>query len=118
MVAWIVFYLVQKAKNNGNIDSLKKHCSISCFEKLKAGMNEEEKQKEVFVKNPIIKELAVMDVHPGKNNKPDMFTALIKGALSNEVSVNGQANEFSAQCSFVRQGEWWLLDDMKIKRIF
>src|SRR5687767_118065 len=67
--ARIIFHLVQKARNSGSIDSLKKHCTISCFEKLKAGMNEEEKQKEVFVKNPIIKELAVIDVHPGKNNK-------------------------------------------------
>ena len=31
----IIFYLVQKAKASGNMELLKKQCTISCFEKLK-----------------------------------------------------------------------------------
>jgi len=112
--ARIIFYLVQKAKGIGNIESLKKQCTISCFEKLKAEIDDE-KPKGSILKNPIIKELAVIDVQPGKNNKPDMFSALIKGIVNNESAGNDHENEFSAQWSFVRQGEWWLLDGIKSK---
>ena len=108
--ARIIFYLVQKTKNDGNIESLKKQCTISCFEKIKDEMNDRN-AKQLFLKDPIIKELAVVDVEPGKNNKPDMFTALIKGIISNESTGNDHENKFSAKCFFVRQGSWWLLDD-------
>jgi predicted lipid-binding transport protein (Tim44 family) len=114
--ARIIFCLVQKAKCNGNLDSLKKYLTVSCFENLKKNINQGV-DDEPAVENPVIKELAVMEAHPGKDNKPDMFTALIKGISRDEMIDNDQTNEFSAQWSFVRQGEWWLLDDMKIKKI-
>ena len=107
--ARIIFYLVQKAKAIGNIESLKKQCTISCFENLKAEMDWK-KNNSSLLKNPIIKELAVIEVSPGKNNKPDMFAAKIKGITKNEP---GGIEEFSAVWFFVRQGEWWLLDKMK-----
>jgi len=112
--ARIIFYLVQKAKVIGNIESLKKQCTISCFEKIKSGMNEERHQ-ETLIKNPIIKEIAVTEVHPGKNNKPDMFTALIKGVSKDTTKHNDYGSEFSATYSFSRQGDWWLLDGMKTR---
>jgi hypothetical protein len=107
--ARIIFYLVQKAKASGNLESLKKQCSISCFEKLKNETDKGNDQKSPVIVNPVIKEIAIVDVLPGKNNKPDMFSALVKGVLKDDSS-----GEFKAQCSFVRQGEWWLLDDVKI----
>jgi len=111
--ARIIFYLIQKARANGNIESLKKYCTISCFEKLKAEMENEKKYTEKFLKDPMIKELAVMEVYPGKNNKPDMFTAVLKGVSKKEVADNESTNEFSVQWSFVRQGDWWLLDEIR-----
>ena len=101
--ARIIFYLVYKARASGNIESLRKQCTVSCFDKLR---NEIEESKRSTFLNPVIKEIAVTDVQPGKNNRPDMFCALIKGVLKDE-------DEFKAQCSFVRQGEWWLLDTLK-----
>src|SRR5687767_3437368 len=77
--ARIIFYLVQKAKGNGNIESLKKQCTISCFEKLKIEIEERDKQERSLPINSEIKEIALVDVQPGKHNKPDRFTALIKG---------------------------------------
>ena len=109
--ARIIFYLVQKAKTNGNIESLKKYLTVSCFEKLKKSMSEDT-DKIVAMEDSAIKELAVMEARPGKNNKPDMFTALMKGVSKDEMR-DDDANEFSAQWSFVRQGDWWLLDDIK-----
>jgi len=111
--ARIIFYLVQKAKANGNIDSLKKQCTISCFEKIKAEMDG--KNNEALLKDPIIKELAVMDVQPGKNNRPDTFIALIKGVSKDTTKHNDYGSEFSATYSFSRQGDWWLLDGMKTR---
>ncbi len=105
--ARIIFYVVCKAYASGNIESLKKQCSFSCFEKLKNEIEENSDRK--TVKNPVIKEIAITDVQPGKNNRPDMFCALIRG-------VSNEEDEFKTQCSFVRQGEWWMLDSIKTNR--
>ena len=104
--ARIIFYLVHKAKANGNIELLRKQCSISMFEKLKYEMGREDDKRRSVIVNPVIKEIAITEVQPGKNNRPDMFCALIKGVSKDE-------DEFKAQCSFVRQGEWWMLDEIK-----
>ena len=106
--ARIIFYLVCKARASDNIELLKKQCSVTCFEMLKRDRNETSGFKKQLIVNPVIKELAVIDVQPGKKNKPDMFSALIKG-----VSKDGQGIEFSAQCLFVRQGNWWLLETIR-----
>jgi hypothetical protein len=106
--ARIIFYLVYKAKASGNIESLKKQCTISCFEKLRIELGESGKHKIAMMTNPVIKEIAIIDVQPGKKNKPDMFCALIKG-----VSKNEPPETFLEQWCFARQGEWWVLDEIK-----
>jgi predicted lipid-binding transport protein (Tim44 family) len=119
--ARIIFYLVQKAKNNGNIESLKKYMTISCFEKLQKRFYELEKHDTNWQKeNSVITELAVISVHTRKDNKPDMFTALIKGynrkTGDERYDIEDRSNKFSAVWSFIRQGEWWVLDDINIGR--
>lgn len=106
--ARIIFYLVQKAKASGNIESLRKHSSVPCFEKLKNDLESNEDQKGSWITNPVINEIAIVDVQPGKKNRPDMFCALIKGCSKDVAS-----KEFVTEWSFVRQGEWWLLDQIK-----
>ena len=113
--ARIIFYLVHKAKRNRDIESLKKQCSVACFEKLKENIDNTKNEDEV-TKEPIIKELAVLEVKPGKNNKPDMFTAIIKNVWKEELKTNDEPHQFIAYWSFVRQGEWWLLDSIKTSR--
>lgn len=71
-------------------------------------MQEGGDQKGPLIINPLIKEIAIIEVQPGKKNKPDMFCALIRG-----VSKDDPAEEFKVQCSFVRQGEWWVLDEVR-----
>ena len=110
--ARIIFYLVQKANVNGNIESLKMQCSANCFRKLKAIMYHNDRYNEVFLNEPVIKKLAVVDVNPGNRNKPDSFTALIKGISKN--LNNSDEKEFYTYWFFLREGDWWLLD--KIKR--
>lgn len=108
--ARIIFHLVQKERNKGNLEPLKKYLTVSCFEKLKKDTNENT-NKISARKKPVIKELAVLEVHPGKNNRPDMFTALIQGFEKSEME-DKHSSKFSDRWSFVRQGEWWLLDRM------
>lgn len=105
--ARIIFYLVHKAKASGNIESLKKQCSISCFQKIKMEMEENGFVKKSIV-NPVIKEIAIIEVQPGKNNRSDKFCALIKGE-----SKNDSEEIFRSECVFLRQGEWWVLDEIK-----
>lgn len=119
--ARIIFYLVQKALINGNIDMLKKYMTISCFEKLQKEIAQIDETNKAFeIREPVIKELAVIEVLPAKNNKPDRFTAIIKGDTKDEkkMSTSERINEFSSQWLFVRQGDWWLLDGMKTKISF
>lgn len=107
--ARIIFYLVLKAKASGNLESLKRQCTISCFEKIKI----EQFPKSSLLISHVIKEIAIIDVQPGKNKKPDMFTAIINGIANDTVDNDTKA--FSAKCPFVRQGEWWLLDNIALK---
>lgn len=113
--ARIIFYLVQKAKSNKNIEAFKKNCTASCFQKIKTELNQDEKHEQALLINPIVKEIAITEVHSGKNNKPDMFTALIKGVSKDTTRHNDYGSEFSATCTFARQGDWWLLDGMKTR---
>ena len=108
--ARIIFYLVQKAKATGNIESLKKQCSVSCFDKLKIETKQGVHEKSSLITNPVVKEIAIIEAQPGKKNKPDMFCALIRG-----VSKDDPSEAFAAQWSFVRQGDWWILDEIRSK---
>jgi hypothetical protein len=113
--ARIIFYLVHKAKASGNIESLKKQCSASCFEKIKIEIADEER-KGSKIMMPMIKEIAIVDVQPGKNNKPDMFCSLIKYFLKetyNGIEAEDRGKDFIAKWCFIRQGEWWVLNDIK-----
>lgn len=107
--ARIIFYLVLKAKASGNIEPLKKQCSIPCFEKLKLEISRNKTRKTLELENTSIKEIAIIDVHPRKNNRPDSFIALIKG-----VSKNDESAQFKSECVFIRQGDWWVLEHEKL----
>lgn len=112
----IIFYLVQKAKASGNMELLKKQCTISCFEKLKTELEGSNAEQNSLIINPVVKEIAIVEVQPGKNNRPDMFRALIKGSFKEEQHPgfgNGHEKKFLVKWSFTRQGEWWMLDEIK-----
>lgn len=111
--ARIIFYLVQKAKESGNIESLRKQCSISCFENLKNETMMGENQKKSIITNPVINEIAIIEAQPGKKNRPDMFCALIRGS-SKDIPMQ----KFTTHWSFVRQGDWWLLDQIKTNKSY
>ena len=123
-----IFYKLKKAKNCGNINDLKKYLSINCFEKLVKELDNLEKNgKKWVIKNLVIKEASVIEVGEGKNNKPACFIALLKVMGIEFITSKDEAKElpsysdrvrnFSEQWSFVRQGEWWVLDEIRAKDI-
>ena len=109
----IIFSLVLRTRSGGDMDLLKKQCSVSCFKKLSCELDEINRTIPTPAETPVIKEIAIIDVQPGKNNKPDMFTALIKGVSKDTTKHNDYGSEFLATYSFARQGDWWLLDKIK-----
>jgi predicted lipid-binding transport protein (Tim44 family) len=122
-----IFYKVKKAKNSGNINDLKKCLSINCIEKLAKELDDLEKNgKKWVIKNLVIKEASVIEVGEGKNNKPACFTASLKVMGIEFITDKYEAKEllsysdrvriFSEQWSFVRQGEWWVLDEMRERK--
>lgn len=108
----IIFKQVQKARIDGSMESAKKYVTINCLEKLQKQLWENEKidgrwQQE----NQVITELGVVSVRQARNNKPDMFTAIIKGYSGiSEYQNNVQKNKFSQRWCFIREGAWWVLD--------
>jgi predicted lipid-binding transport protein (Tim44 family) len=121
-----VFFQVQKAKMKGEADGLKKYMTLAGYEKLKKQMNELPLTGKKEIKNYKIKEVAVIDVMPATNKHADFFTALLKGYETTDIADlnnSGQVlqhdditHEFSEQWVFVRQGDWWMLDEMKTKK--
>ena len=111
--ARIIFYLVHKVKATGNTSSLRKQCSVACFEKLAEEIEWEEEKK---VMTPVVRELVIVEVRARKNNKPDTFCALIRYYLKEAITEavhGGSYRECLSKWCFVRQGEWWVLDKMK-----
>ena len=109
--ARIIFYLAIKIKSDAEVETLKKCCTINCFKKIEDAIKSKGGWRGPIIKNPTIKGLAIIEANPGKNNRPDMFTALIKGVSKDELK--NIEHEFSIQCLFVRQGEWWMLDEIR-----
>jgi len=122
-----VFFQLQKAKTRGDADAVKKYMTLAGYEKLKKQMDELQAVDKKKFTNYKIKEVAVIDVMPATNKHADFFTALLKEYETTDIvdwnnsaqSLNHDIiHEFSEQWFFVRQGDWWLLDEMKTKKAY
>jgi len=115
-----IFFLFQKAVNTPISDTVKKYMTPMGYEifknKIKEAITNNGKNK---IQTSEIKDILVIDVHPSKNNKPDSFTALVNGKkVISSASLPGQEKiiQFSEKWVFIRQGDWWMFDDVKIKK--
>ncbi|MEP6617327.1 MAG: TIM44-like domain-containing protein [Ginsengibacter sp.] len=117
-----IFYKVASTRSNGHIEDLKKYLTSSCYERLKNELEElESNEKKRVIINPVIREIAVIEVHAGKNNKPDCFTVFIKavgigfipGKPQDLINYSDHIHEFTEEWLLCRQGDWWVLDEMK-----
>jgi len=123
-----IFFKLKRIKSNGNVEDLKKYLTERCYGKIEEELDELEKNGKTWViKNLLIKEVSVMEVSIAKNQKPDCFTAMIKVIgiefiadkknVAEMINYSDKIRNFSEQWSFVRQGEWWMLNDMKNSRM-
>lgn len=109
-----IFKHLQKARIHGSMEFAKKYVTITCLEKLQKQFWENEKSDGRWQQqNQVITELGVVSVRQARKNKPDMFTAIIKGYSGiSEYQNNVQKNKFSQRWSFIREGAWWMLDEV------
>jgi hypothetical protein len=113
-----IFYIMERARNSDETDTIKKCLTTNGFEKFKSQLKVFETSRS-FNKTAVIMEIAIVQVTPAKKQKPDGFVALIKGKrkasedfIPLELTNYGIEN-FSEEWFFIRQGEWWLLDAIK-----
>jgi predicted lipid-binding transport protein (Tim44 family) len=122
-----IFFQIQKTKSKGDAGSIKKYLTVAGYEKLKNQMEElQAAGKMRVIKNSRIKEIAVIDVITANDKHPDLFIALVKGyevhdidnwnTPASSVKHDDIIHEFSERWCFLRQGDWWLLDNMKSTR--
>lgn len=125
----IVFYQVQKVKSGEDTETIKKYLTVDGYGKLKKHIDELQSVDEMHrIKNFRIKQIAIIDVITATEKHTDLFTALVKGyevhdikdwnVPASSVMHDDIIHEFSERWSFVRQGEWWLLDEIRNKKMF
>ena len=119
-----IFFKLKKVKSNGDIDDLRKYLTATCYRKFEREFTEMENKKKVWIiKNLLIKEIAVIEVRAGNKTKPDSFTTIIK-AMGIEFKTDKNSGKelttfsdhvrnSSEQWSFVRNGDWWVLDEIE-----
>jgi hypothetical protein len=114
-----IFYQIEKARSKRESESLKKYTT----EKALAQINEQINQQSNVIRLPnniVLTEVSIINVNQRAGDRPDRFTALIKGKRKAEEygTMNVRKQNFGienySECwFFIRQGEWWLLDKMK-----
>jgi hypothetical protein len=115
-----IFYQVERAKHKRDAEAIKKYLTTQCFEKLKIEI-ESAQTPDSLIKNSVLTEISIVRVSPGKKERPDSFRALIRGKrkIAEDIIPIGIGNfgieNFSVEWDFTRQGEWWLLDGMRMK---
>lgn len=113
----IIFNHVQKERAGTNSENLNKYMTIAGYNGFKKDIQRRRQTGRPWpIKYPAIKEISIIEVHPAKNNQPDHFTALLKEAemlTVEETDDKKGKTVLSEQWSFIRQGDWWVLDEIR-----
>jgi hypothetical protein len=116
-----VFYQVEKATNKREAELVKKYVTSNALDQIHQLIRKMEGNKPIL-KNAMLTQVSIIDVNVQTNNKPDRFTAFIRGKRKAEDNENTHTlivnkslgiENFSARWYFIRQAEWWMLDSMK-----
>jgi len=112
---------VEKAKNKKDAEPVKKYVTAKSYEQL-SQLVEKFSDRKPVLRNAVLSEVSIIKVNARNSKKPDRFTALIRGKRKAEENkiiqlFNTEQNfgieNFTEQWTFIRQGGWWLLDEMK-----
>ena len=111
-----IFYAIERAKTKNETEGIRKCVTAYGFEKLRAQI-ELMKERKTLSKSAVLTGVSIVQVMPATKQKPDSFKALIKGKRKTEKDLvpaeidNYGIESFSEEWLFVRQGDWWVLDD-------
>jgi hypothetical protein len=110
----MVFMQIEKTRKKGQPEFVRKFMTIKGYEFFKSqtsnGANQTEK---------ILSDVSIINVKIRNQHLPDRFYALLNGStkrMYNPVNTGDRrkiSESFSEQWLFLRQGDWWLLDEMK-----
>lgn len=114
----IIFNHVQKERAGTDSENLKKYMTIAGYTGFKKEIQRHRQAGKPWpIKYPAIKEVSIIEVHPAKYNQPDHFTAELNEMemiIPDELNDKKTKTTFLEQWSFVRQGDWWVLDKIKM----
>jgi hypothetical protein len=104
-----IFYKMQKAEQRADADFVKRNVTEKVYMELVRSF-QTKTGKSVF-STAMLAEVSIIKVKERTDKTPDRFTALIKGkqrsAKSNSIL------DFSRRWQFIREADWWVLDQMK-----
>jgi hypothetical protein len=104
-----IFYRMEKAGQRRDADFVKRNVTEKVYLELIRSF-QTKTGKPVFSAD-MLTEVSIIEVKEKNNKTPDRFTALIKGK---QRSAKGNSIlNFSRRLQFIREGDWWLLDEMK-----
>jgi len=108
-----VFQQLEKAKRKAQLKTVEKYMTVRSFECFEKNCNT---AKSNSVR--MLKQVFILDVRLKNKKKPDRFCSLLKGLetrLDNIIPfvVSETGRNFSERWLFIRQGEWWILDEIK-----
>jgi predicted lipid-binding transport protein (Tim44 family) len=114
------FVQVQKAHRCGTAERARKYLTTTGYKNLVREIGapgyEQPGQKTDLL------EVDIIGVYPGKHGKPDGFRALLKERTRDSGAIEGNHHKRKAhsarydmkeQWLFVRQGDWWVLEEWK-----
>jgi predicted lipid-binding transport protein (Tim44 family) len=112
----IIFNHVKKARSDGDVEMLRKYMTTAGCQKFEKEIEQMRSNGKGWLKSLVIKDVGIIEVMPGKHNKPDHFTAVVDeiSQINADEFPEKSKNKFSEHWSFVRQGEWWMLDEIRL----
>lgn len=119
-----VVILLEKAFHRNDPEIIKKCLTESAFTKIKGQIiRTGGRHTDQVISHRDLQEISIIDVASRKNEQPDRFTASLKfkkkekDEFFSSIKSNGY-HEAREQWSFIRQGGWWLLDEIILKKHF
>jgi hypothetical protein len=104
-----IFYKMEKAEQRSDAGLVKRNVTEKAYLELVHSF-QTKMGKPVFSAG-MLGEVSIIKIKEKSNKTPDGFTALIKGK---QRSAKGNSIlSFSRRWHFIREGDWWLLDQME-----
>ncbi|HET9823886.1 MAG TPA: hypothetical protein VFP87_01060, partial [Chitinophagaceae bacterium] len=104
-----IFYKMEKAIERSNAEFVKRNVTPKAYLDLIHSF--QTKTGNPGFNTSMLTEVAIIEVNEKNSKSPDRFTALIKGK-QRSAKGNSLLN-FSKRWEFVREGDWWVLNEMK-----